>query len=89
MVRRRIVSEAQWVDWSHMAEQQDPIFNQVIAAYESLHIKRTMKFHYDWNIEVISQFYATLFFEKAGSVRAMDWMTEGEWYHITYDDFAT
>jgi hypothetical protein len=26
------VSEAQWVDWSHMAEQQDPIFNQVIAA---------------------------------------------------------
>jgi hypothetical protein len=30
-----------------------------------------------------------LFFEEAGSVRAMHWMTEGEWYHITYDDFAT
>jgi hypothetical protein len=29
-----------------------------------------------------------LFFEEAGSVRAMHWMIEGEWYHITYDDFA-
>jgi hypothetical protein len=48
-----------------------------------------MGFHYDWNIEVIAQFYATLFFEEAGSVRAMHWMMEGEWYHITYDDFAT
>jgi hypothetical protein len=65
------------------------MFNQVIAACESLHIKRIMGFHYDWNIEVIAQFYATLFFEEAGSVRAMHWMMEGEWYHITYDDFAT
>jgi hypothetical protein len=78
MVRRRIVSEAQWVDWSNMAEQQDPIFNQLIARYESLHIKRIMGFHYDWNIEVIAQFYATLFFEETGNVRAMHWMTEGE-----------
>jgi hypothetical protein len=64
MVRRRIVSEAQWVDWSHMAKQQDPIFNQVIAACESLHIKRIMEFYYDWNIEVIAQFYATLFLRR-------------------------
>jgi hypothetical protein len=72
-----------------MAEQQDPIFNQVIATCESLHIKRIMGFHYDWNIEVIAQFYATLFFEEVGSVRAMHWMTESKSYHITYDDFAT
>jgi hypothetical protein len=48
-----------------------------------------MEFHYDWNIEVIAQFYATLFFEEAGSVRAMHWMIDDECYHITYDDFAT
>jgi hypothetical protein len=39
-----------------------------------------MEFHYDWNIEVIAQFYATLFFEEPGSVRAMHWMTVGVWY---------
>jgi hypothetical protein len=56
MLQRRIVSEAQWVDWDHMAEQQDPIFNQVIATYENCHIKKLMGFHYNWNIEIIAQF---------------------------------
>jgi hypothetical protein len=71
MERRRIVSEAQWVNWHHMEEQQDPIYNQVIAVCESRHIKKLMGVHYDWNIEVITQFYATLFIEEAEDVRAM------------------
>jgi hypothetical protein len=89
MERGRIVSEAQWVDWHHMEEQQDPIYNQVIAACENHHIKKLMGVHCDWNIEVIVQFYSTLFIEEAEDVRAMHWMTEGEWYHITFDEFAT
>jgi hypothetical protein len=89
MDRRRIMSEAQWVDWHHMEEQPDPIYNQVIVACESHHIKRLMGVHYDWNIEVIAQFYATLFIEEAEYVRAMHWMTKGEWYHITFDEFVT
>jgi hypothetical protein len=32
MDRRRVVSEAQWIDWRHMEEQQDLIYDQVIAA---------------------------------------------------------
>jgi hypothetical protein len=88
MVRRRIVSGAQWVDWNHMAEQQDPIFNQVIATCASRHIKKLMSFHYNCNIEIIAQFYATLFIE-AENVSAMHWMTEGEWYQISFDEFAT
>jgi hypothetical protein len=47
MERRRIVSEAQWVDWHHMEEKQDPIYNQVITACESHHIKKLMGVHYD------------------------------------------
>jgi hypothetical protein len=58
-----------------MAEKQDPIFNQVIAACESHHIKKLKGFHYNWNIEVIAQFYSTLFIEEAENVRAMHWMT--------------
>jgi hypothetical protein len=72
-----------------MEEQQDPIYNQVITACESHHIKKLMGVHYDWNIKVIAQFYDTLFIEEAEDVRAMHWMTEGEWYHITFDEFAT
>jgi hypothetical protein len=62
------------VDWDHMAEKKDPIFNQVIAACESRHIKKLKGFHYNWNIEVIAQFYSTLFIEEAENVRAMHWM---------------
>jgi hypothetical protein len=89
MERRRIVSEAQWVDWHHMEEQQDPIYNQVITACDCHHIKKLMGVHYDWNIEVVAQFYATLFIEDAEDVRAVHWMAEGEWYHITFDEFPT
>jgi hypothetical protein len=89
MDRRRIVSEAQWVDWLHMDSQQDPIYNQAIASCESHHLKNLMGVHYDWNVKVIAQFYATLYIEEGGGARKMHWMTEGEWYSIGYDDFAS
>jgi hypothetical protein len=54
MERRRIMSEVQWVDWHHMEELQDLIYNQVIAACKSHHIKKLVGVHYDWNIEVIA-----------------------------------
>jgi hypothetical protein len=41
------------VDWNHMAEQHDPIFNQVITACESHHVRKLKGFHFDWNIEII------------------------------------
>jgi hypothetical protein len=48
-----------------------------------------MGVHYDWNIVVIAQFYATLFIEETEGVRRMHWMTERDWYNIGYDDFAS
>jgi hypothetical protein len=72
-----------------MKGQQDPIYNQGIAACESHHIKKLMGLHYDWNIEIIAQFYATLYIKEAEGVRKMHWMTEGEWYNIGYGDFAS
>jgi hypothetical protein len=48
-----------------------------------------MGVHYEWNVDVIAQFYATLYIEKAGGARRMHWMTEGEWYNISYVDFAS
>jgi hypothetical protein len=89
MDRRRIMSEAQWVDWRHMEEQQHPIYDQVIATCESHHLKILMGAHYDWNVEVIVQFYTTLYIEKGDGTRKMHWMTEGDWYNISYEDFAS
>jgi hypothetical protein len=76
MDRRRIVSEAQWVDWRHIEEKKDLIYDQVIAACESHHLNILLSVHYDWNVEVIAQFYATLYIEDVGGARKMHWMTE-------------
>jgi hypothetical protein len=89
MDRKKIISEAQWVDWRHMEAQQDPIYDQVIAACERHHLKILMDIHYDWNVEVIAQFYATLYIEEGSGARRMHWMTEGDWFHISYDDFTS
>jgi hypothetical protein len=89
MDRRRIVSETQWFDWRHMEEQQDPIYDQVIAACESQHLKILMSVHYDSNVEVIAQFYATLYIEEGRGARKIYWITEGDWYNISYVDLAT
>jgi hypothetical protein len=49
-----------------MKAQQDLIYEQVIAACESHHLKILIGIHYDWNVEVIAQFYDTLFIEEGG-----------------------
>jgi hypothetical protein len=72
-----------------MEAQQDPIYNQVIAACETHHLKNLMGVHYDWNVDVIAQFYATLYIEEGGGARKKHWMTEGEWNSIGYDDFTS
>jgi hypothetical protein len=89
MDRRRIVSEAKWVHWRHMEEQRDLIYDQVITACESHHLKILMGAQYDCNVEVIAQFYATLYIEEGGGARKMYWMTEGDWYNIRYEDFTS
>jgi hypothetical protein len=83
------MSEAQWVDWQHMQEQKDLIYDQVIAACECHHLKNLMSIHYDWNVEFIAQFYDTLYIEEGGGARRMHWMTEGDWFNISFDDFAS
>jgi hypothetical protein len=45
--------------------------------------------HYDWNVEVIAQFYATLYIKEGGAARRMHWMTKGDWFNISYNDFAS
>jgi hypothetical protein len=54
-----------------------------MAACESYHLKNLMGVHYDWNVEVIAQFYATLYIGEGSGARRMHWMTKGEWYNIS------
>jgi hypothetical protein len=65
------------------------IYGQVIATCESHHLKILMDIHYDCNVEIIAQFYATLYIEEGGGARRMHWMIEGDMFNISFDDFAS
>jgi hypothetical protein len=47
-----------------------------------------LAFKKDWNNEVIDQFYATVCFEEHGNTRKLYWMTESQWYEVSYAQFA-
>jgi hypothetical protein len=43
-----------------------------------------MAFKKNCNNEVIAQFFATLFVEEHGDTSKLHWMTEGQWFEVSY-----
>ncbi|RLM81004.1 putative copia-like retroelement [Panicum miliaceum] len=82
------VARSQYVDWQKYEDMEDPIFDEIIDACKKKHVYKIMGFKYDWNNEIIAQFYATYYFEKDVHVRWVHWMIEGKWYKINYFEFA-
>jgi hypothetical protein len=72
------VARSQYIDWPKFEDMQDPIFDEIIAQCKAKHVYNIMGFKYDWNNEIIAQFYATCYFEKDGDVRWAHWMTKGK-----------
>jgi hypothetical protein len=51
------------------------------------HLRNILAFKKDWNNEVITHFYATVYFEKHGDTRKLHWMIEGQWYEVSHAQF--
>jgi hypothetical protein len=71
-----------------MENKRDPIFDGVIAACQTKHLRDILAFKKDWNNEVVAQFYATVCFKEHGDTRKLHWMTESQWYEVSYSHFA-
>jgi hypothetical protein len=82
------VANSQWIDWACMERKHDPIFGRVIASRMAKNLRDVLAFKKDWNNEIIAQFYATLYFEERGDTRKPHWMTKGQWYEVSYAQFA-
>jgi hypothetical protein len=80
------VVETQWVNWDWMANKRHTIFNQIKATCDELEMTKMMSFKYDWNKEIICQFYDTLYFDAAA--QKLLWMLVGQKYEITVRGFA-
>jgi hypothetical protein len=84
--KKKPVVETKWVDWEWMETQRNPHLNQIKAACDQLEMTKMMSFKYDWNKEVIYQFYSTLYFDADGQklIRMIDMCQ----YEITMRQFA-
>jgi hypothetical protein len=71
-----------------MESKHDPIFDSVIAACTVKYLRDILALKKNWNKEVIAQFYATVYFEEHGDTRKFYWMTESQWYEVSYAQFA-
>jgi hypothetical protein len=71
-----------------MENKHDLIFNDVVATCRAKHMRDVMTFKKNWNNEVIAQFYATLYVEEHGDTSKLHWMTEGQWFEVSYAQFA-
>jgi hypothetical protein len=88
MTKSKPMSNSQWIDWAYMENKYDLIFDGVIASCQAKHLRDILPFNKDWNNEVIAQFYATVCFEEHGDTRKLHWMTESQWYDVSYSHLA-
>jgi hypothetical protein len=88
MTKSKSVANSQWIDWTYMENKHNPIFDRVIIACQAKHLREILAFKKDWNNEVIAQFYATVCFEEHRDTRKIHWMTESQWYEVSYSLFA-
>ncbi|KAK3118829.1 hypothetical protein QOZ80_9BG0708810 [Eleusine coracana subsp. coracana] len=70
-----------------MERKKNSVFKEIIEACEFHGIKGIMGFRYNWNQEIVSQFYSTVYFDERA--KKLTWITEGERYSCTLSRFAT
>jgi hypothetical protein len=76
----------QWVDIDYMRNKKDMHFNKILEACDFHGITDLLQFRHNWNQEVITDFYSTLFFDK--KEMTFMWMTNGRRFNVKLSQFA-
>jgi hypothetical protein len=81
-----LVVKHHWVSIDYMKQKKDMHINRILEACDLHGITDLVQFSHNWNQEVISEFYSTLFFDK--KERIFMWMTHGRRFHVKLSQFA-
>jgi hypothetical protein len=81
-----LVVKQQYVDIEYMRNKKDMHFNRFLEACDLHGITDLLQFRYNWNQEIISEFYSTLFYDK--KERIFIWITNGRRFHVKLAQFA-
>jgi hypothetical protein len=82
-----------YINWEGYEAIGDLEMTQALRACERKKMKPIMTFQYDWNDEVIAQFYSTLWIKLADEKSPynfpyLNFYIEGSWYKVSYRRFA-
>jgi hypothetical protein len=82
-----------YINWSGCEGIGDIEMSLALRAREQKNIKNIMTFHFDWNDEIIVQFYSTLWIKNADegspyNFPYMNFYIEESWYKVSYRRFA-
>ena len=80
------VVDQKHVDFEYIKEK-DYQFGALISVCENLGIKKIMEFEQPYNVEVVKQFYATVFFVGDGE-KTMKWMSGDEMLSAPFIEFV-
>jgi hypothetical protein len=80
------VVKQQYIDIECMRNKTDMHFNRVLEACDLHDITDLLQFRHNWNQEIISEFYSTLFYDK--KERIFIWMTNDRRFHVKLAQFA-
>jgi hypothetical protein len=69
-----------------MRQKTDMHFNRVLEACDFHGITDLLQFRHNWNQEVVTEFYSTLFFDK--KERFFAWMTNDRRFTMKLTQFA-
>jgi hypothetical protein len=82
----KLVVEAKRVNWEWMKNKRNRYFGDIKEACDTLELNNRMSFKYEWNNEIICQFYSTLFFDR--DEQKLIWMTDKWKYEVSTWEFA-
>jgi hypothetical protein len=69
-----------------LRNKKDIHFNRILKACDLHGITDLLQFRYNWNQEIISEFYSTLLYDKKEMI--FMWMTNGTRFHVKLAQFA-
>jgi hypothetical protein len=85
-LKTSLVVRHQWADIDYMRNKKDIHFNRILEACDFHGIIDLLQFRHNWNQEVITEFYSTLFFDK--KERIFMWMTNDRRFNVKLSQFA-
>jgi hypothetical protein len=80
------VVKQQYVDIEYMRNKKDMHFNRILEACDLHGITDLLQFRHNWNQQIISEFYSTLFYDKKEMIFML--MTNDRMFHANLAQFA-